>query len=310
MSLGSINNVSDLNASQKKMYEAMQKQVGKTQAEKILTEQGFGALYTYARELTEDENVKFTCEDLEFPDFDDLDFDGKPDEDTAPPAPVDGKLPPAVLQDGDNFYIEVQKWGSKAHPGLNKANDCLWRVAENYYPGQDIYAVMDAIRAANPEIYDAGRKFVGGDTVLYTGDKIKLPDLDGIISKNVKPTDDNADNVDEPDEDDSEKYTTAELNGLAEHITMGIPNAPASTNAKKLAWEENGIKYSIEPFWEGTVLKYKVAVDPGNGASNNRVATFSSFDDAIAKYSPSKSATIANKDTYNFMRDFNSQVRH
>lgn len=85
-----------------------------------------------------------------------------------------------------NDEITVTKWGQKPSDGGDQ-NDCLLRIIQNNY-GKDIkygtdeyWAIANEVMKANPQIYDKGRKIVGGkdkdSTVIYTGEKMYLPDL-------------------------------------------------------------------------------------------------------------------------------------
>ena len=111
-------------------------------------------------------------------------------------APVDSE---AIFQVDDRIkadennqrYVNVESWSSN-----DDSNNCLSRIINNSYDleamgielySEEYYALEKAVMDANPEIYgteDGGwRKEVGGigrhNAVIYTNDKVFLPDWEG-----------------------------------------------------------------------------------------------------------------------------------
>lgn len=121
-----------------------------------------------------------------------------PQESVTPEASVTPEVTPSNDKDGitvpgltkdypsKNDEVTVTTWGKKPADGGDQ-NDCLLRIIQNNY-GKDIkygtdeyWAIANEVMKANPEIYDSGRKIVGGtnkdSSVIYTGETIKLPNL-------------------------------------------------------------------------------------------------------------------------------------
>ena len=76
-----------------------------------------------------------------------------------------------------NKLVTIANWHTgKAPKDGMEVNNCLSRVAKNYKPANMSMAdAMQAIIDLNPEIYNSGRKLVGGSEVLYDGEQLKLP---------------------------------------------------------------------------------------------------------------------------------------
>lgn len=86
--------------------------------------------------------------------------------------------------------VTVQKWGSAATDGNTKPNDCLWNIATNFIQQNKLEGVshadvMNAIMAANPQIYgdDVKRGSRTGSVMerwIYDGETMNLPDPSSI----------------------------------------------------------------------------------------------------------------------------------
>ncbi len=146
-----------------------------------------------------------------------------------------------ILTDDDgNNYVEVEPWSTNSDD-----NNCLSRIIANSYDleamgiemySDEYYALEQAVMDANPDIYgteDGGwRTEVGGEgrenAVLYTGDKIILPDFEYVkctcedeaeettVSTPTATTESTVEPTTEPTTE-----TTAE--------SMGTPNEPTGT---------------------------------------------------------------------------------
>ncbi len=100
-----------------------------------------------------------------------------------------------------NDSVTVTKWGTANKDG--ERNDCLLHIIQNNYDkdikyGTDEYwKIANAIMDSNPNIYGTedklARKIVGGtgrdSSVLYTGEKVKLPSLETESEKKVESKD-------------------------------------------------------------------------------------------------------------------------
>lgn len=122
--------------------------------------------------------------------FEDEDVSMGTDTDSFVSSTSDKKTEPKNTQKADDGrdYVEVQSWGTGK-------DDCLSRIIQAHY-GVNPYskegqAIMQAVIAANPQIYDSGRQaIVGGkvvaatdenktETIIRDGEKMYLPTTTG-----------------------------------------------------------------------------------------------------------------------------------
>lgn len=210
--------------------------------------------------------------------------------------------------------VTVQSWGTKERvDGNEKANDCLDRIIENYYPDVEPYSkeflqIREAVMDANPHIYGKRTKAVSGgkvytvsedtkhNTIIYAGDKIKLVDANVTLKPatpkpsvedtapvdNTKPVEETPPVDDTPEVDTGAKNRAAywqqqdeiEKNALSAIVAQTDETAGTQYQYVMEGFGLKGLGSNVKSFAQAVAPNWGDAKYPGDDASFDELESY------------------------------------